>query len=375
MATVIEKQKRLDEYLSQDSVTFPAYTFFYKEVVSAYGICPYIQLAFKHLRENWLAESFDQGANYREIVRSIQTVTIYDTDMEGVKEELIREVSKLEGSSELIEKVKERSETVSMNKTKRASWNQTLLKIDEFSEKNKFDFVKFCKVCFGYSVRYKSSSDGSSEVAKLIADFVKLDQKRDALIDKMLSCKKNALDQLSRFIESNYKIDQQGKYFKKWSSLPEDRKHERIVSYCEWYITQNQLSPMLIKDLAAFIEDKIASKELKAADVVWSSKMGIIKKINVIVRNDEFSIVTVEKRKRSKEIASKELIGKEMLQRMNRLVLFEILKGHSLNKQKITDTVLQNLNISRSKSDSIGRQIMKTYDDMLDVVSKNPINM
>lgn len=387
-------KKNLEQFIEEDCPIYPAYSFLLKEVVAFYGICPFLQLEHIHSRNSFLTK--DSEETYRRVLDELESIPLKE-ELDALKDMLKLKVSEtIPDFERLVELVRIRTGTSTLNKTLRLKWSETLQELDEISQRNNFDFLKFTKIVYGLTIRHKCIYPGKSEISELIENFNRIQIKSDLLLSSNMTDKKEAMDRLSELVNNGFKIDQVGKYFKKWSSLTPDKKTERIRSYCEWFLTQNQISIGLIDTLMKFIEEKIGTKEIKTSDIVWNSKRGIILKINVGFRlsnesnesnesseSDEseksgviFHVIVslkVNQKKRSRTTTGQDTVIDSMIQRLNRLLLFEILKGNALNKQKIVETVLGNVSIQKKYRDQVTRLLNKTYDEMTHIISENPM--
>jgi len=238
----------------------------------------------------------------------------------------------------------------------------------------------------------KFETDLDEMFKKYVQEFTFLNAKSTNLKDSKNKEKNAAYERLYKLIKDGFKMDQCGRYFKRWSSLSNEKKNERISSYCTWFARTNNLSITSKNEMYSFIIDKIEKKELRTTDIVWNSKMGIIVSINVnFGKKESENITTVDDDnndpscfqigerkivKKRKSSLKKNLtpLSTKMAQRIHRLILFEILKRGSHDKNTIIQEILVNL-YSRNLGEKqpIYRYIASKYDEMIQIISNNPM--
>jgi len=195
--------------------------------------------------------------------------------------------------------------------------------------------------------------------------------------------KEEAEAQLSALIKDNFQLKQVRRYHKKWSALTPEKKEERIKSYCDWYARQNNKPVAFADAMKTFIMEKIETKELRVTDIKWEIKLGIITSVSIVVTEEGgFELAKRAPRilksprknaKKKREEVFQNHVGHRLQQRVNRLLLFEMLKGQTLKKELVIDAVIQNLHTRMLTTAQLSDYLSSKYDDVLDVIKNNPI--
>jgi hypothetical protein len=422
-----EQVKFLEEYNARDIPEFPGWTFLLSNVVKEYGVCPYLNVndeESKKRRIDWLHNQPDKGVFYHEIVKKLldqqwmaeleneldvlrqrireyvhETIQTLNNESKVAEENEDKSVDLSEqdlymqiNHDELIDNIKLRKEAKSQNKKVKESWNQTLRTLDYMVTKKGLDFSKYVHAVYGWIVRYKPPITTGDT---LDAQFESLYERFNKTVSQLSNFKfqlekekEDAEQQLATLIQKNFQLEQTGRYYKKWSSLTPEKKEERIKSYCDWYTRKHNLPISLSDDMKKFIVDKLESKDLRIMDVKWDSKIGIITdvNINVSMNNDEHtfelgkraprilkSTRKTSKKKRDEMFQSEE--EKILLQRINRLLLFELMKGQTLNKEIIVKTIVKNLHTRMLPESQIHDYVSSKDEEVLDVIKENPVTV
>lgn len=416
----LEEQKRcLEEYSSLDVVEYPGWTFLLSAVVKAYGICPYLDvkdLESKERRETWLLNQSDKGEQYFDSVKKLLDqgwISTVERELDELRslirghvDKVIRELNEevqndlsedplaenddnliMVNHDELIDNIRMRKEAKSQNKKVKQTWNQTIRALDFLVNRKGLDFSKYIHAIYGYVVRYKPPLSASCQ---LDAEFESLYEKFNATVTQLNNCrlyfekeKDEAEQQLVFLIKQNFQLDQVGRYYKKWSSLTQEKKEDRIKSYCDWYMRKNSRSISLADQMKKFIVDKLDSKELRIMDVKWDSKIGMITDVNVVLNEDDtFELgkraprILKSTRKTSKKKRDEMFqtdVEKLVMQRINRLLLFELVKGQTLNKDIIVKTVVKNLHTRLLPENQIVDYVSAKYDELLETIRQHPV--
>jgi len=429
-----EKVKYLEEYYAVDVPEYPGWTFLLSPVIRAYGICPYLNVKdhdSKKKRVEWLQSKADGGKLYQETVVKLldqQWMADLENDITMIRQELrdhvnrtisslndqtMKESSYTMASNEdvtsqysysgddlpviidhddLIENIRKRKEAKSQNKKVKETWNQTLRTLNYLYIKRGVDFSKYIHAVYGWVVRYKPP--GITGEDELDSRFESLYERYNSTVSKLNNFryelekeKEDAEQQLATLISQNFQLKQVGRYWKKWSSLTDEKKEERIKSYCDWFAREQNKPMSMADDLTTFIISKLESKELRIMDLKWDSQKGVITHINVTVGEDENGVPVFELGKRAPRILKntrktskkkrEELFKtdeeKLLLQRINRLLLFELIKGQTLNKDLTLKSVMRNLRTRAIPENAIYDYISNKYEEMLDVIKETDI--
>lgn len=187
--------------------------------------------------------------------------------------------------------------------------------------------------------------------------------------DGHYQCDKRRVDSIGRLLEYSrsatpFKVEQYGRYFKKWPNLTPDKKKERLRSFAEWKMPENT-------DFLNFLIENYEKKTLKVSDIVWDSKKGIITgAIYTTTSAGEFSLI--RKGKKTRLVVEKTLpVEKNRQEQIDALLLESLVRGQ--NKIKIINDCLYNINPSPQLKEKVFRHIIKRYDDILLVIESNPI--
>jgi hypothetical protein len=393
---LLEQMRNLDDYNLYDIPEYPGWTFLVSSVVKAYGICPFLNVydeECKKRRVPWLQSQADRGDLYDQVIDNLVNLTVLrnlESDVNGTRTELVDYVIETlqkctlpDGMNHdlLIDNIRMRKEAKTQNKKVKDAWSTSLRVLDYIAVNCGFDFSKYIHVVYGYTLRYKAPFVPESS----------LDKKFNALYDEYMSLKAKltrlyhtrenevaeAKVQLGNLINQNFQINQVGRYFKKWSSLTPEKKEDRIKSYCEWYM-RKQNRPISDADIMKnFVLEKLASKELRGMDVEWNNKIGMVVNINLTLDDEgSFSLgkraPKVLKKKRNGRKKKDELFQtekeKDLLKRINRLLLFEILKGNSINKDLLVKSVLGNLHTRLLPEGNLKDYIAGKYDIIVETI-------
>ena len=71
-----------------------------------------------------------------------------------------------------------------------------------------------------------------SNFGELIKEYYKKNEKYTSILGSKTREQNLSYERLYKLIKDNFEIDQNGKYFKRWSALSNEKKNERIYSYC-----------------------------------------------------------------------------------------------------------------------------------------------
>lgn len=406
-----EHMAQLEEYDSRDQPDYPGWTFLLSDVVKEYGICPFLNVDDEGCRDRrltWLQEQKDAGKIYFEAVSRLSDRRwLQDIEDEtfSLKKQIQQHVTNVveslneqslsteEGADNfidhdsLIDSIRLRKEAKSQNKTVKEAWNKTLRSLDYIMLQRGVDFSKYISIIYGYVIRYKPppSTNVDSEFEHLYNRYIATNSKLQSSRQYVEQQKEEAKQQLISLIKQNFQLDQVRRYHKKWSSLTSEKKEERIKSYCDWYARQNNKPLTFAETMKTFIMEKMESKELKVMDVKWDIKLGIITNVNISITNEgKFELkqraprILKSPRRSSKKKRDKLFENEEgclLQQRINRLLLFEMLKGQTLKKELVVQSVIRNLRTRLLTENQVADYVSSKYDDVLETLKNTPFRV
>ena len=397
-----EQVRNLDEYSTNDVVEHPGWAFLLGPVIKAYGICPFLNIHDEQCRirrVTWLMDQPDKGKLYYDTLKEYidgEDSQHMDQTLENLRTELINYVKNVLDELALpdnvthdllIENIKMRKEAKSHSQHVKETWKQTIRCLEYISTKKGIDFGKYVRISYGYVIQFKAPEITNPE--DLDKTYVDMYEKYSALTNKVKNSRSirekekiEAEIYLSNLIKQDFKLNQVGRYFKKWASLSDVKKEERIKSYCDWYMRENNKYISCADDMKKWILEKLDKKELRIMDVKWDSKLGIITHVNMQMSEDgTFELgkraprilKTRRTSKKKKEDWFKTPEEKKMLERANRLLLYEIVKGQSLCKENVVKSVQTSLHTRLVPSSQLMDYLTRTYDEVFKLIKENPI--
>jgi hypothetical protein len=412
---LLEKQKTLDEFLQKEqqlnkNKIIPGYYFLLDKIKNHYGdnTCPYLNINDPDcfiFRNKWINDLPDKGVFLREIISPLQTPCKHSFPDTFIIN-LVKETVSLELYDKLIDIINQRQNVKSMNKTFKLIWMEAVNDFDTISKNHNFDFAYFYRIIFDVNLKLKFciSTDTKSHITELLERYEQESLIYFRKISEFNSEKEEALDQLYNLIKNDFKSEQVGKYFKKWSLLDTERRNERITSYCFWFLSYNSLGYKLFDEMFNFIikgqlkKDKTEASintAVKPSDIIWNTRLGIIKNIKNLFYKNTLSIsvgddtggsfvmlrspIASNTQKRSSNVTSigKSISGNipvELTQRIHRLLLFELTKGTILNKANTINNVFKNFHSKRMvNKEAYIKYISQKYDEMVHFISNNSI--
>ena len=335
-----------EHYHNYDSKNYPGFLFLHKPIVDAYGICPYIYIKLSEKEPNsdsdithnihfkrhtWLLEQTDKGQLYFDWFNRIVNKHTYLMMLEKQKktEEYIQELfdkylssSHLELLRQSILLIKEYINTTIKNKKIKDTFKTVITNLTSIVNESGINVDEY--VSLKYNIPIPINRDNDIQIDKMIEHFNEIIYK-DTIIEytNILQQSKdeykyitkitdNLTDKLNEYIlehekESNDKDDniyvsqytQEGKYFKKWSTLTHDEKLCRFKSFSVYYvkviINNHELDEStLVTQLYECITEAYDAKKLKYKDFKWNIQLGIIEKMNDIVyENNLFKFLDI----------------------------------------------------------------------------------
>ncbi len=402
-----EQDERQRYYEERDNPEIPGWTLLLKDVVKAYGVCPFLNVwddECNKRRAGWISNQCDNGNAYTaalELITDNAQETDLETEMATSRAELTTHTQHLVdsvtlpeniGFAELLENVYKRRDAKSQNKKSKECWAQTLRCLDILAQESRIDFAKFVHVQTGYHFRYRVpvtiSGDGQpmDEIfTRLYDTFTQAQTQLQSLRSMREREVINARKQLASLILNSFQIEQTGRYYRRWTSLNDEKKEERIASYCHWYMRERGQSVVAAEAMLAYIQTKLASKDLKVSNtgLEWNGKQGLI--INVAIAYDAntatFSLThdtaRTPKKKRPSKKKNEDIfqsdMGRLVQARANRLMLYEIVKTGSTHRDTVVDAVLGHLRCRFLPPVPLRGYLCSKYDEAISVIKANPI--
>lgn len=193
-------------------------------------------------------------------------------------------------------------EYISNRKTKKKTEEAKERKneIFEIGKRKHTDLYKNCVILYDFNIsvvndknEYFKNSILDDYLEKLEVNNKDIDSE-NSFINRNIFRAKEKYDHYQENLKKMMSL-QIGKYYKKWSSLTDPEKEERILSYCDFYFKEDP-------GLFLFITEKIQSKEIKTKDIKWDVRSGTITNIRVEITNGEYSIKPSEQKKAKKAL-------------------------------------------------------------------------
>ena len=392
-----ERETRiLSEYNNKDNLEYPGWTFLVPDVLKVYEICPFLDpTSGAERRKNWLENQVDNGKVYFDVVERLTDDVKWNSLKESVTRNLDLLTAYVEGAVDstvqephhrfdtLMQNVKEYKDTRSKNKKVKDMWDAMLLVIDYIVMSTGVDFGTYLQVAHNINIKYKCPQTGLQLDPKFLQLCQNLQESRSLYATEEAyrkSQKSAAKAKLVEIIDNNFQIDQSGKYYKRWSLLTQDQKHERIHSYVQWYCRKYNVSVNNTTDIENFVLQALLKNELKSTDIQWETKSGIISNIKILIDENgkpnlkpKVKSAITTPRKRSSKKKNKVNPFQENPKhegRMNRLLLYHILSRRGLRKEDTLERVLADFNPSPVIRAKLSDYLSTAYDSMVDKVMK-----
>ena len=398
------REHELEAYKQADDDQLPGFVFLLPVVIEAYGICPFLNVfdndSLHEDRQKWLHEQFDRGELYmreRNRMADGPASTVHlDKEYEQLKTTLTEWVANtinndLELEPDLFQSFDELQEAFlkckrgkTVNKQSKELKQKITRTMDAIMLSNDgFDFNRYMQTIYGMQLKYKPPTSTIPGFRGASTYFVELCTKcatnrtqRERIVAARHNAEQTAWTQLADLIAKEFKLPQSGRYFQKWSSLSEEKRNERILSYCEFYIREHRLPVHLDKPMFDAVLQRLEAKELRASDIKWETKRGVISDIvGMKYENGQFVVAKrpILKQKRSSTKKRREELfqtpeQKRVMQHAHRLLLYEVVSGQILNKEQIVHNVLYHLNIHGLATMDLIAYLNLRLDEMLERV-------
>lgn len=455
------------EYKKVDSKKYPGMLFLHNNIVSKYGICPYIKIESEKNtcdnsatscdnlelnRYNWLNNQEDNGKIYYDLYNRIILKENYNfilNKINNIEEECNKllysslDESRLELLRTAISFIEEY--TNSLIKTKKLKerlkvciHNMSILYSETKIEIHEFFSLKY-KIPLVVNDIVSERSINSDKIYYIISErFNNLLESYKQYLEELQSENKyitNTIRNLNNDIYEYLKNDknikdnnikklkyiQQGKYFKKWSSLSSDDKLDRLYSYGEYYIRTNVLKKetefkdteerqtnsdnlnendvdnkidVFLNNCNTFMKKCLYENLITYKDIKWNINKGIIENIKTLeydITKNEFNLIgnkmdnkidntdTSDKKRSIKKISQKSIITKNTETMLNEQILMYIVKNIKVNcdkemekenKDKCLEMIKNKLKVKKL-SNVDKSKILEKYDEIFKVVINN----
>ena len=401
----VESRSRvLASYDKHDDPLHPAWTFLLRDVVKSYGVCPYLNIFdddCNKRRMPWVTHRPDGGEVYFATVRNVtdaSMVTDLEQQISDVKTSLDAHV-RMRITAEIlthdmtfdaiIENVLKRRDAKSQNKKAKDEWTDTLRCFDSIATNTGINFAKYVQVHTGYHFKYRTPAALEDPLkwdqvfVRMYDTLVGLQARLSTLLASREKEITTAKKHLATLIDDKFQIEQRGRYFRRWSSLSDERKDERIASYCDWFMRKGNYPIAASEAMKEFILDALTKKELKIGrdDLDWNGKQGIIINIPVTydVNSNTFRLIRqlkALKKKRPKKTTEDIFFtdqAKAVQQRAHRLLLLELVKTGNTDRERVTGSVLKHLHTRVIPESTLRTYLLARCDDFVEMIRSHPI--
>lgn len=415
--TNLEQTSELDLYLKDDPDEVPAYLFFHDSIIKKYGLCPYIHITTQDIKDNrisWLNQQDDKGelyySLYDKIIKKSQ-LHIYQNEKENIEKIIEQVINVTLNDSQkqifitLMELIYEYKNSKLKTKKIKEKYKKIIFycnKLNDETSLNIHDYLNK-KTKINVIIIPDEQKDMTSQEEMIHLNFKMHLNNYDEILIKIKSLEKyikNTLKHTHKALEQYLKnnvsktdtdnttntttkktFHQEGKYFKKWSLLTTEERHERFDSYVHYYISKyfNNDSELCEKMLK-YIKDSYDNKHINYTSFIkWNTKKGIIEKMNHFIYEEDtksFKFI-VKETKPKKPSLPRTIFSQQNEEIINEHILTFLIKNKKESnllddklKQSCFETIKKNLDLKMiSKSDFI--ILDKKYNDIYNIIQKN----
>lgn len=405
------------EYSKYDCKEIPGYIFFHDKIIKSYGLCPYINITgisdenintsiskeLKEKRQNWLECTSDKGKLYYEMYDILINTKEYQHCLQQ-KEDLENEIENIIN--------------ITLNNNQKNMYNDALLILKEYNSsklKSKTLKEKYKKIIYYFSKLFNETHIHIHDYISLKFDTqIIINYSDDNLngnlngyltnnfkeyLDKYILIKNDLINSLKYIKNTNKHLHksltiflkkkepenyiQEGKYYKKWSTLTFNEQCERLESFSKYYISKRKnfkdKKEDSINKLSCYLKDSLKDKILKYNLMKWNIKLGIIESILFVYdeETDQFKLKIKESTTVKKSPQQATLFTKENDQYINECILNFLIKNKK--EPDVLDTEYQDLCFEKIKCDLELKKISKSdriilkqkYDGIYEIILKN----
>lgn len=452
----MEYQQMEQSYIEHDIETLPGCLFLSKDVLKSYGLCPYIDISsdgeiisketLKGNRMEWLQSKDDGGELYYNLYKALfekqdldkvidekkklqDEIDIYIMSLltDDQKEMYIDSknfIKEYIGCHIKTKRIKERFKV--MINTLSVLFSETAIEIHNYlsayydlpivvnildSKRQLTNFDKLQRSIYverfqDYLKKYTDMLQKVDQTEKYTINTVK-NLRMDLyqyLTDRQNFLTKHDIQEVKKL-----RVKQEGKYFKKWSSLNDEERLERFHSYSVFYVDKNLVETKLIdktlrddnvKKLYELLSTAFTNKTLVYRNITWNVKKGFIETVKILrYDNDNTFCLDIDKKTKTsseentkddtstkgdtkdverKKISSRTILTKETEKIINEEMLYFILKrvqngvtqSSKEDKEAFSERIKTKLKIKKITSND-KTKIFEKYDEILDVVNNN----
>jgi len=381
------REKNISEYEKHDDRSLPAWTLLLPTVVKAYGICPYLNVDQPHHSEErgrWVSSQTDGGATYRQEVDRL--INSEDREKHRLWEESA--LARLENIitrlgrrhqvdvAAVISQVRQERDAKTKTKKDKARYLSVMQEVDRVARETHVDLVTYLDVVDRWNIRHTLPEDTEIDTEFVeVCDAIRLERdKLNNISGEKGRQKKQAYDALSRLIDTNFLLEQQGRWCKRWFQLTSEQKNERIAVYATNWATMNGFSAEMGKRLESFVHNALQKKALTATDIHWNIQSGLIEGINVAYSSvtDDFTVEKPpskgDKRKARPIVGADTVSTSEDRPRLNRLMLLFLVSSETVERAAAL-TFVQSQVGPTATPDVVGQ----IFDKMAEVVVSHPM--
>lgn len=390
-----KKQESVREkYEKYDSKTIPAYLFCKNEVIEQYGICNDIFITFNEdpngdnlfikdsekKRKMWLEKTCDKGELFYNLLERIHNESNLN-DIRNNRMTIMRQVDiflKQMLSSEqytlLTESEKELVEyknAAVKSKKKKEKFNQIINNISLLVGQTKLSIHSMLSIKYDihFIINDIQTKDLTSKIKQdqfneMIDKWKKLNELYNQEIKYIKNAKEfSKMKLVDLYLDYEKKgfyispVTQIGKYFKKWSSLKDIEKYDRIDSYAKYFIrksfvmkdiiTQDKEDDFILK-LNTILQNAIKEKSISSNYIKWNIKSGIITTIKGLDYNaetEDFVIISQPRQKSTRKVSQKSIFSKSNENIINDMILKCVLKD--MNNTNTLNALKDKLKINK----------------------------
>lgn len=411
-----KKQEEIREKYDQfDSSLFPAYLFCKNEILEQYGLCNDIFIDFSIIeehgrdflinefdnkRKDWLENTSDKGELYYSLYTRLHNQSnliniqkdkneLIDKINQFIKQTLSEEQYNLLVKSE--NELVEYKNAAVKSKKKKEKFNQIINNVSLLVGHTKLSLHTMLSVKYDihFIINDIQTKDLSSKIKQdqfneMIDKWKKLNELHNQEIKYIKNAKEFAkLKLIDLYLEYEKKgfyispIIQTGKYFKKWSSLKEIEKFDRLDSYIKYFIRKSFVMKDVIKQdredefvlkANTVLQNAVKEKLISSNCIKWNIKSGIINTIKGLEYNsdtEEFTILSHPRQRSVRKVSQKSIFSKANENVINDVILKCVLKD--MNSTNTLTTLKDKLKVNKISS-SDRESFVKRFDEIKQIV-------